>query len=252
MTNYIIVTGTSRGLGEAIVMNLLQKGNHLFCISRTKNEKLVQAAKEKNIPLEYFEHDLSDPKKTEELFEKIFKSIDFENASAISLFNNAGVLQPISPIDKYKTADVTTNIHVNLIAPILSTSIFIKHTKDLDIEKRIINISSGAAKNAYYGWSAYCASKAGVNIFSRSVALEQAQRKYPVTIFSFAPGVIDTEMQREIRKSNKDDFVDLQRFIEFKENGVLMSPDFVAKKVITLLTSDQYNNGEFIDIDNME
>lgn len=251
MKHYVIVTGTSRGLGAAISMNLLEEGNHLFCISRSKNDKLVEAANEKNVPLEYFEHDLNNLEKTEQLFEQILSSIDFSTANAVSLFNNAGVLLPISPIDKYETQDVATNIHVNLIAPILSTSIFIRHTTDLEIKKRIINISSGAANKAYYGWSAYCAAKAGVNIFSRSVALEQAQREHPVTIFSFAPGVIDTEMQGEIRKSKKDDFVDLERFMAYKEKGDLMSPDFVAKKVITLLINDQYENGEFIDIENM-
>jgi benzil reductase ((S)-benzoin forming) len=252
MINYVIITGTSRGLGEAIAMNLLQPGNHLFCISRSANQKLVEKAKNKNILLDYFQHDLNEPDKTEELFERIFKKIDFKAASSISLINDAGVLAPISVSNKYKSDEVTRNININLIAPILTTGLFIRYTTDLNIEKRIINISSGASNKAYHGWGVYCASKSGLNIFSKCVSLEQKLRKFPVKIYALAPGVIDTEMQASIRKSNKDDFVDLERFIAYKEDGKLMPPDFVAKKVIKLLTTNKFESGEFIVIDEIE
>lgn len=252
MTNYIIITGTSRGLGEAISMNLLKHGNHLFCISRSENSKLVEGAKNKGVSLDYFQQDLGNLGKIEELFEKIFKKIDLNSASSISLINNAGVLAPISTADKYNSDEVAKNINVNLTAPILTTGLFIKHTADLDVEKRVINISSGAANKAYHGWGPYCASKAGLNIFSKCANLEQKTRKYPVKLFSIAPGVIDTEMQAGIRNTKKDDFVDLERFIAYKEDGKLMPPDFVAKKIIKLLTINKFESGEFIEIEEIE
>ena len=251
MKNYFIITGASRGLGEALALNLLKEGNHLVCISRSSNPELIHAAKEKGVPLEYIEHDLSQPQATEELFEGIFSEINVKEVESIHMFNNAGILNPICPIEKYKAEEVSTNIEANLVGPMITTSAFIKFTTDLDIKKRIINISSGAANKAYYGWSAYCASKAGMNHFTRCVAIEQKQRPYPVVIFTFAPGVIDTQMQGEIRKSKEEDFVDLERFIAYKEDGKLLTPDFVAKKAIKLLDVDDYENGAFIDVDEL-
>lgn len=252
MTNYIIITGTSRGLGEAISMNLIQLGNHLFCISRSANSTLVESAKNEGVSLDYFQQDLSESNKIEELFKKIFKKIDFDAASSISLINNAGVLAPISVADKYSADAVIRNIDINLTAPILTTGLFIRYTSDLGIEKRIINISSGAANKAYHGWGPYCASKAGLNIFSKCASLEQKTRKYPVKLFSVAPGVIDTEMQAGIRNTKKDNFVDLERFIAYKEGGKLMPPDSVAKKIIKLLTIKKFESGEFIEIEELE
>lgn len=252
MTHYIIITGTSRGLGEAISMNLIQPGNHLFCISRSENLQLVESAKNKGVSLDYFQHDLSESDNIEELFEKLFKKIDFDSTESISLINNAGVLAPISVADKYHRDEVAKNIAVNLTAPILTTGLFIKHTTNLNVEKRVINISSGAANKAYHGWGPYCASKAGLNIFSKCVNLEQKTRKHPVKLFPVAPGVIDTEMQAGIRNTKKDDFVDLERFIAYKEDGKLMPPDFVAKKIIQLLTINKFESGEFIEIEEIE
>lgn len=249
MTNYIIITGVSRGLGEAIAINLMRPENYLFCVSRNPNPTLVEEAKNRGVQLDYFQKDLSESNKLESLFEEIFSKIDFGVAGTISLINNAGVLAPISVADKYNTDAITQNIDVNLTAPILTTGLFIKYTTDKDIEKRIINISSGAGNKAYYGWGPYCASKAGLNIFTKCVSLEQKIREYPVKLFSVAPGIIDTEMQADIRNTKKDDFIDLERFIAYKEDGKLISPDFVAKKIIKLLTLNNFESGEFIDIE---
>mgnify|MGYP000545154527 CR=1 FL=1 len=245
--HYIIVTGTSRGLGEAIAMKLLKEGNHLFCVSRSKNEALIAKAKEQGVALDYFEQDLNDTAGAELMFEEIFSKMDLERANSVTLFNNAGVLNPIAPIEKYSTDDLIRNINVNLIAPMLASSLFIQHVEGLNCERRIINVSSGAGLKAYYGWSAYCASKAAVNMFTACVAMEQAKRDNPVTILAFAPGVIDTEMQGEIRKSSEEDFAPLKRFIAYHENGDLMPPDFVAKKAITLMTAS-FENGSFVDV----
>lgn len=245
--HYVIITGTSRGLGEALALNLLTEGHHLFCVSRSRNEALIAEAKSKGIPLDYYEQDLNELDETEGVFKEIFSNIDMDVAESVTLFNNAGVLNPISPIEKYSKKDLMRNINVNLTAPMLAASRFIEHVGEAPIEKQIINVSSGAAVKAYYGWSAYCASKAAVNMFTSCVAAEQQGREHPVKIYAFAPGVIDTEMQGEIRKSTEADFAPLKRFIAYHENGQLMPPDFVAKKAIKLMTA-LFDNGSFIDV----
>jgi len=139
------------------------------------------------------------------------------------------------------------NIQLNLMAPMILISSFITLSNSLKTDKRIINISSGAGKKPYFGWSNYCSAKAGMDMLTRCVGLEQVDKDFPVKSISFAPGIIDTEMQSEIRATNKENFKDLDRFISFKEEGKHLSPDEVSEYVLKLLEME-YENGEVIDI----
>lgn len=249
--NYYIITGTSRGLGEAIALNLLKPNNHLFCISRRNNQILINKAAQKNVQLQYYTQDLNQLEKLDDLFDRIFNSIDLSTASKICLINNAGTLSPITSSGKYKTIDVIRNINVNLTAPIILSGLFVKHTANSRCDKRIINISSGAAEKAYFGWGNYCAAKAGLNHFTRAFIKEQAEAVNPVKAICVAPGVVDTEMQEQIRNASKEDFIDLDRFRALKTDGVLLTPDTAAKKIITLLECDDFPDTDFIRIENI-
>lgn len=246
--NYFIITGTSRGLGEAFARELLREGNHLFCISRTKNEALLTEAMNKQVALDYLEYDLSQVDGLEQLMEDLFENINLEQAEGIYLINNAGTLAPIGPVQHGASAQITHGIQLNLLAPMILTSSFIKHTERYQGEKRVVNISSGAGKNPYFGWSTYCTTKAGLDMFTRTVAVEQEREPYPVKIISFAPGVVDTEMQAEIRRTKEEDFIQVQRFIDLKESGSLLDPEFVATKLVELLISDDFPQGALLDI----
>ena len=104
-----------------------------------------------------------------------------------------------------------------------------KHTKEWKVDKRVINISSGAGKILTWmgrllyneSWRKY--------VYTVRVATEEAEKEYPVKIAAFAPGVVDTNMQAQIRETNKEDFTNLDRFITLKEEGKLLSPEYVAK-----------------------
>lgn len=246
--NFFILTGTSRGLGEAVAKQLLQEGNHLLCISRKRNDALAEEAEAKQVDLDYMEYDLNQVDGIEQLMQHIFAKIDLDKAQGIYLLNNAGIVSPIAPIDKCEARGIIQNIHVNLIAPMLLVSLFTKHSNAFQGEKRVINISSGAAKKPYFGWSSYCTSKAGLDMLTRSVAVEQENKEYPVKILSFAPGIVDTDMQTEIRSTKEEDFVHVQQFISLKEEGNLLSPNFVAKEITKLLVSDTFEQGAIMDI----
>jgi hypothetical protein len=99
-------------------------------------------------------------------------------------------------------------------------------------QRRILHISSGAARNAYPGWSVYCATKAALDHHARAVALDQQRG---VRICSLAPGVIDTAMQAEIRNVSEDRFPMRQRFVDLKETGSLAEPDECAEQLIDYL-----------------
>lgn len=246
--NYIIITGASKGLGEALTQKLMNKDNHLICISRSKNNTLIEEAAKNDVKLDYIEYDLNDTNGAEALAEKIFSNIDTTNAKAIYMINNAGVVDPIKLVEKVETNEIQKSVNVNLISPMVLTIAFLRKTNDLKIEKRIINISSAAAKSPYPGWGCYCTSKAALDMFTQCVGAEQNELEFPTKILSFAPGVVDTEMQVQIRSSKKEDFPLINTFVGLKEKGRLLQPAYVAEKVTDILFAEDFKNGGILDI----
>ncbi|MFD3449880.1 (S)-benzoin forming benzil reductase [Microbacteriaceae bacterium 4G12] len=246
---YAIITGTSRGVGEKLARQLLQKNVTVFAISRTKNEALEEVAKEAGSSLYSFNFDLQHVHEIEALVQDIFSIIPIESASSVWLINNAGMLAPMKPIERSDTQEMIQNVQVNLVAPMLFTSSFLKRTNDAHIDKRIINISSGAGKKPYFGWGAYCTTKAGIDMFTRCVAVEEEGKDNPTKIISFAPGVVDTTMQAQIRSTSKEDFIQLDRFLALKEEGQLLSPDYVAQAITYLLETEEFEQGGIVRID---
>jgi len=246
--NYYIITGTSRGLGEAMALKLLSPNNFLICISRKKNDKLIALAQDQKCRLTYIEFDLNKVNELESILDGAFQLIDLNNAESINLINNAGTVKPVKTLEKYTGADIINSCNVNIVTPAIIISRFVKLTTNYSCEKRIINISSGAAKKPYDGWSCYCSSKAALEMLTRCVSAEQNTKEFPVKILSFDPGIIDTDMQNEIRQSNVEDFSQLDRFIDFKIKGKLLTAEFVADKVNELLLGNDFPTGESIRI----
>lgn len=238
--NYFIITGASRGIGAGIAKELLAQGHKVIGISRSENQELTH--------LIQHSVDLSNTETLESTFSEILQSIDLEKVSGIFLINNAGLLAPMMPIQKASGSEITKHINVNVIAPMILSSVFIRELADLNIRKRILNISSGAGKNPYFGWAAYCTSKAGIDMFSRTVAVEQKEIENPVEVVSFAPGVVDTEMQSEIRSTDETDFTNLPRFKEMHEAGALQDTETVGKFIADYLQSDRFEDGGVVDI----
>lgn len=81
---------------------------------------------------------------------------------SVNLINNASVVAPVAFIDTANVNDISGNIKVNLLAPIILSSLFIKYTTKLITEKRLLNISSSSAKYHHPGMSMYSAAKAGI------------------------------------------------------------------------------------------
>lgn len=124
----------------------------------------------------------------------------------IYLINNAGMLSPVKPIDQCQTEEIIGNMTVNLLAPMVLTSRFIDMTKELDIDKRVMNVSSGSAKYLLPSQSCYSTAKAGLDSFTKSIYLEQQLVPNPVKVTAVYPGMINTALQAEIRSTNKDQF----------------------------------------------
>lgn len=248
-TKCIIITGTSRGLGAAIAAKLLNPDNMLFCISRQENIRLINHARPENCPLEYLKVDLANLSNINALMGEIIQNRTGLNFTGYYLVNNAGMINPIKPIGKCTDEEIIANVTINSLAPLLLANSFIKHTNQFHGDKRIINISSGAGCNPHFGLGAYCSSKAALNMFTRCVGIEQKQQEYPVKIWALTPGIMDTDMQADIRGATRENFSESARFIELKNAGRLRTAEFVADKVIKLLFGeDLFVPGSLIDI----
>ena len=247
-TNYIIITGASKGLGEGIAKALLSTGNHLICISRTESEYLKTESAKKNIKCDQILFDLSYTMDIDALMTKVFELMPVDTARSITLVNNAGVIKPIGPLEDCDSDEIETHMKINFIAPMLLCKEFINNSKAYKCEKRIINISSGAAKNPYFGWSSYCSAKAGIDMLTKVIGTEQESSEYPVKIMSIAPGIIETDMQTIIRSTSEEQFPLRQKFIELKESGKLVKPIDAGQKIATIILSNNFENGNIIDI----
>lgn len=237
-----IITGTSRGLGEAMVRQLIKPEHMLICISRHKNSKLIAEAQKAGVKLEYVEFDLSVTEHIDALSARILNKIQKNELTAAYLINNAGTVQPIEPAHKSNGDAIDKSMKINAIAPMILSSNFMKWAQHLTIDKRILNISSGAGRNPYYGWSAYCSAKAALDHYTRCVALEQQAAENKVRIASVRPGVIDTEMQQQIRSATDENFKDVKRFIDLKDSGQLLSPEIAAERLLEQLFHPSYGD----------
>lgn len=152
---------------------------------------------------------------------------------AIDLWvNNAGVLDPIAPVRDVSTADFREHIDINLTGLFLGTRTFVRHLRARGGGGVLINVSSGAAWQAYEGWAAYCAGKAGVERLTEVVAAEEEASG--LRAYSIAPGVVDTAMQELIRSCGPERFPAVDRFREMSANQSFNTAEFVARHFLAI------------------
>jgi len=247
-----VVTGASRGIGEALARQCAGGGHRVITLARSPVPDLKHYFAETKTAHQHLEADLSQPEQVQALGEVLFGNLDKDQLTSLCLINNAGMLEPIAPAGRMDDTLLARHIQLNLSAPMLLSSALIRHTAEWNIPKTILNISSGAALNPYYGWSAYCSGKAGLAMFTRCVALEQKEAQYPVRIFAIGPGVVDTQMQDIIRTKSPEEFRMLGKFIELKEKGYLQDPADVALRLMKIISNPALENGFVGDLRELE
>ncbi len=241
MSNILIITGGSKGIGKAIAEYYSVNNYKVFSISRSiiDSQNITQISS-----------DLSDYKQATQTFKMLLDEVKKESISSITLINNAGRLGEISNLENLSSEDINLSVQLNTTTPLILSSIFINTLQNLNIPKEIINISSGAALSAYAGWSVYCSTKAALDMLTKSISEEQKHVLNGVKCYGIRPGVVDTNMQSQIRNTDKSNFKSVQKFIDLKETNKLFSPDFVAKTIYELQTTNQLIDGETIDLRN--
>lgn len=245
-TRMAIVTGHSQGLGQAIAADLLGRGWRVLGLSRSGWPPTLASQYPGLIEVALDLADapalaawLAGPALAEALAGVVgmagcggvpgsASAGVMAQAGQVLLVNNAGLVSPIGPPGGQGAGAVMQAVALNVAAPLALADAWVAATAGVP-DRRIVHISSGAARNAYAGWSVYCATKAALDMHARAVQLDGVAG---LRIESLAPGVVDTGMQAHIRATDASQFPLVGRFQGLHRDGALQSPSDVAPRLL--------------------
>lgn len=238
---HAVVTGHSRGLGAAIAEELLTRRIPVLGLARHANPDLTA-----RYPGQLSEAslDLADATAILNWLATPALSSFLGGAYQILLINNAGSLQPVGPLGTQDGAAIARSVTLNVTAPLLLSNALAALTPDAS-DRRILHVSSGVGRRPCAGWSVYCATKAAVDHHARTAATDNLPG---LRIASLAPGVIDTDMQAEIRASDGQRFPMLAQFQALKRDGLLSTPADCARRLVDYVLSERCQNGDVADL----
>ncbi len=231
-----IVTGHSRGLGRGLVAALVAEGAEVLGLARSGSDA-VPGLRQVGL-------DLGDPAAVADWLAGDGLAGFLAGAGRAILVNNAGTVAPIAPAGRQGAGAIATAIALNVAAPLMLADAFIAATVAIP-DRRILHVSSGAGRKPYPGWSIYCATKAALDMHALAVA---ADRQAGLSIESLAPGVIDTDMQAEIRATPADRFVLRADFETMKREGALAGAAERGAAILRHLLSDAFGAETVSDV----
>jgi benzil reductase ((S)-benzoin forming) len=233
-----IVTGASRGLGRAMAEQLAAGGATVLGLSR-------------QAPAAGFEQwpcDLADPVPVAQRLGAWLNGFDTKRFASASLVNNAAMLTEPAPLADLDLAALSQAARVGLEAPLVLTAAFLRATRAWSGQRRVLHISSGLGRRGMASSGPYCAVKAGLDNLARAQALEEALQANGAKVCSLAPGVIDTDMQVQLRGADAKAFPDRDAFVQMKSGGKLDSAAAAAAKVIAYLTRTDFGSNPVGDV----
>jgi NAD(P)-dependent dehydrogenase (short-subunit alcohol dehydrogenase family) len=233
-----LITGTSRGIGKAIAQECLKLGYGVLGISRSAKQDLGPN-------YEYIQMDLTEPMACQRAVNACIERFGRLDC----LVHNSGTIQPIQTIATLHVADLKKLFDINLFSAIELIQLCLPMLRES--RGSIILVSSGAAIKAYHGWIPYCCSKGALNMLAEGLSLEEPL----ITTIALRPGVVDTEMQTEIRTNGKGAMNDTmyEKFINLKESNELLDPSLPAKAIVKLGGNpDIHFSGKFLNWSDVE
>lgn len=237
-----ILTGASRGLGRAVAELRLQQGHQLLAISRRSPAGLSSPR------LQHLAADLADARTVARQLEDWLRQHGPQAWSSAELINNAGVISRLAPLSEVEADDLVNALRVGLEAPTLLSAAFLRATRDWPMPRKVLLVSSGLGRRAMAGSASYCAAKAGMDHLARALALEEAARPAGARVVSLAPGVIDTDMQQQLRNADPQTFPERERFIGLQTGGQLDSPATAAAKLLRYLDRPDFGSNPVADV----
>jgi benzil reductase ((S)-benzoin forming) len=225
VSGLVVISGASRGLGRAIAEQLHAAGHRVLGLSRQTPDA----------PFEQWTCDLAQPLPVAQRLEAWLATIDANTLRTATLINNAALITEPRPLAHTDAVALSAAVRVGLEAPLLLTSAFLRATQQWPAQRRVLHISSGLGRRGMASTGPYCAVKAGLDNLARAQALEEALQPNGAKVCSLAPGVIDTDMQVQLRSADPRAFADRDAFVQMKQAGRLDSPAAAAAKVIAYL-----------------
>jgi benzil reductase ((S)-benzoin forming) len=239
-----ILTGASRGLGLALAQQLLQPGHGLLTLSRHPAELAAPAGAR----LEQWAADLAEPAAVAARLEAWLAQQDAAAVQSVTLIHNAGVVSTLGPLADNSSEELSNALRVGLEAPLVLSAVFLRATAGWKLPRKLLFISSGLGRRAMAGSASYCAAKAGMDHLARAIALEEAALANGAKVVSLAPGVIDTDMQRQLRAADPQRFGERERFVALQQGGLLDSPVQAAAKVLKVLARADFGDNVVTDV----
>ena len=229
-----VLTGYTKGLGAALARELLGLGIPVLALARSTSPELAARFPDLLTPIEI---DLANNQALADWLRTDALRAYLDDCSTVLLINNAGTVQPVGALHQQAPLDVAASVALNVGAPLMLAATVVALTPGK--QRRVLHISSGAGSSAYPGWSVYCAAKAALDHHARAVKLDTEKG---VRICSLAPGVIDTDMQAQIRATPEEYFPMRQRFVELERDGNLVSPADCAARIVKYLLADSFGD----------
>ena len=246
-TELTILTGHSRGMGRAMAHRLLAAGHRLLGISRGRLQGLDASAGAAGELIEW-QADLADGAHVARRLQSWLEGQAVQPWRSVTLINNAGLIPAIVPLSRAQPEDLARALRVDLETPLQLCAAFLAATANWPAQRRILNISSGLGRRAMASQSAYCAAKAGMDHFTRCLSLDEARMPNGARVCSVAPGVIDTEMQIQLRGAADADFPDRQGFEGLHLQGMLTTPEAAAQRLLAFLDRPDFGQEPVADV----
>lgn len=267
LRRYALVTGASRGLGEALVGALLRDGYEVLAVARTPREDLVQEATSHNGTLHWIVADLSTPEGLQSFLDHVDDRVDPATALEVLLVSNAATLAPVGITggsSNERIQDHTEShlaVTLNLAVPVALTRHMVMRYGPVAEQppgavRTVIHVSSGAARRVMPGLAVYSATKAGLNMYVQAAAeectlLHTHGRMVPIRMLAVSPGLVDTAMQEVLRGADAALLPDRDTYIQWQREGSLKSPQDAAATLLSLLHREDIPSGAFVHIDEL-
>jgi 3-oxoacyl-[acyl-carrier protein] reductase len=231
----VLVSGGSRGLGLAIVSDLLASGVKVAAFARTVTPELTALVEKYADQLHAGSVDVNDAKATQ----AFVKEVEEKLGPIDGLVNNAAIGQ--DSLHVHTSAEqLAAIIQTNLTSPLVLTRFVLRRLLAKGLKGRIVNVTSICAQRGYPGLVAYSATKGGMDAATRSLARELGGR---VLANSVAPGFFASDMSAVLGQTQLD------QIVRRTPTGRLTEPEDVVPVVRMLLLEQTNVNGQVLVID---
>ena len=227
-----LITGASRGIGEATARHLAELGANVVLLARSSGdiERIASEIGDNALAV------AGDVARYDDIEEGFIAAIE-QFGSLDILVNNAGLIEPIARLEDSDPDEWSTVVDVNLKGVYNGMRMAVPLMREQG-GGVIVNISSGAATGALEGWSHYCATKAAVLSLTKCAHKESAE--HGVRVVGLSPGTVATGMQTSIKDSGVNPVSQL-------DWDAHIPAEWVAKAIAWLTTdaAREYDGGDF-------